>query len=405
MSTSTTTRTSKQADETALRPFRVNVPEARLVELRRRIQATQWPERETVADRSQGVQLATIQELARYWAHDYDWRPCEAKLNALPQFLTEIDGLDIHFVHVRSKHEGALPLLVTHGWPASIVHNLKIIGPLTDPTAHGGSAADAFDVVFPSLPGYGFSGKPTSTGWDPARIARAWVVLMKRLGYTRFVAQGGDWGAIVTDVMAREAPPELIGIHTNMPAIVPADVAKALRVGGPPPPGLAADERRAYEQLDAVYKRIGYAILMGTRPQTLYGLTDSPAGLAAFLIDFEAKGHERVAELFAGQPFGELTRDDILDNITLFWLTGTALSAARLYWENKFPYFDPKNVTIPVAVSVFPDELYQAPRSWTERAYRNLVHFHDVSRGGHFPAWEEPRLFAEELRAGFRSLR
>ncbi|GHO87051.1 epoxide hydrolase family protein [Dictyobacter formicarum] len=390
----------------ALRPFRVDIPEEELVELRRRITATRWPEKETVADQSQGVQLATIQELARYWATAYDWRKCEAKLNALPQFITEIDGLDIHFIHVRSKHENALPLIVTHGWPGSVVEQLKIIDPLTNPTAHGGSASDAFHLVIPSMPGYGFSGKPTTAGWGPDRIARAWVELMKRLGYTQFVAQGGDWGAIITELMAVQAPSELLGIHTNMAGVFPPDIATTFDVFQPgnPPSGLSADERRAYEQMDYFYKHVGYAVMMGTRPQTLTGLADSPVGLAAFMIDHDTRSYELIARAFAGHP-GGLTRDDVLDNITLFWLTNTAISAARLYRENKFGFFDVKNVSIPVAVSVFPDELYQAPRSWAEQAYPKLVYYNALDKGGHFAAWEQPQRLSEEVRAGFRSLR
>jgi pimeloyl-ACP methyl ester carboxylesterase len=391
-------------DETAIRPFRVNVPQAELTELRRRISATRWPERETVKDESQGVQLATIQKLARHWETDYDWRKCEERLNAHPQFLTEVDGLDIHFIHVRSKHEDALPLIVTHGWPGSIIEQLKVIDPLTNPTAHGASASEAFHLVIPSMPGYGFSGKPTAPGWDPARIARAWVALMKRLGYPRFVAQGGDWGAVVTEVMATQAPPELLGIHTNMPGIFPPEVAKAIQAGEPPPSGLSAEERRAYEQLDFFYKHVGYGLMMGTHPQSLTGLADSPVGLAAFMLDHDLRSYQLISRAFDGQPTG-LTQDDVLDNITVFWLTNTAISSARLYWENKFGYFDAKNISIPVAVSVFPDELYQAPRSWAERAYPKLIHYNQVDKGGHFAAWEQPQLFAEEVRAGFRPLR
>jgi pimeloyl-ACP methyl ester carboxylesterase len=391
--------------KSAIRPFQAEVSEGELAELRSRIKATRWPERETVADASQGVQLATTQQLARYWTTDYDWRKVEARLKALPQFMTEIDGLDIHFVHVRSRHEGALPLIVTHGWPGSIIEQLKIIDPLTNPTAHGASASDAFHVVVPSMPGYGYSGKPTTTGWDPARIARAWVVLMKRLGYKQFVAQGGDWGAVVNDVMGTQAPPELLGIHTNMPGIFPPEIARALQEGGPPPAGLSDDERLAYERLDEVYKKgIGYGYQLGLRPQTMYGLADSPVGLAAYLLDHDARSYALIARVFAGQPEG-LTRDDILDNITLFWLTNTAISSARLYWENKFSYFNAKNVNVPVAASVFPDELYPAPRSWTERAYPRLIHYNRLDRGGHFAAWEQPQLLCEEIRTGLRSLR
>jgi pimeloyl-ACP methyl ester carboxylesterase len=389
----------------AIRPFRVNVAEDDLVDLRRRIAATRWPDRETVADQSQGVRLETTQQLVRYWQTEYDWRKVEARLNALPQFVTEIDGLDIHFIHVRSKHENALPLIVTHGWPGSVIEQLKIIEPLTDPAAHGASASDAFHLVIPSMPGYGFSGKPTTTGWDPARIARAWIVLMKRLGYTRYVAQGGDWGNAVTEQMALLAPSGLLGIHTNMPATVPAEIATALQPGGSPPSGLSADERHAYDQLDFFYKHgLGYANEMANRPQTLYGIVDSPAGLAAWILDHDARSEELVSRVFDGQSEG-LTRDDILDNITLYWLTNTAISSARLYWENKLNFFEPKHVSIPVAVSVFPDELYAAPRSWTERAYPKLIYYNKLDKGGHFAAWEQPKLFTAEMRAAFRPLR
>jgi pimeloyl-ACP methyl ester carboxylesterase len=394
-----------------VRPFRIDdVPEEDLVDLRRRIADTQWPEKETVADESQGVPLATMQELARYWATDYDWRKCEAKLNALPQFITEIDGLDIHFIHVRSEHEDALPLIVTHGWPGSIIEQLKILGPLTDPTAHGGSAEDAFDVVIPSMPGYGFSGKPTSTGWGPERIARAWAQLMKRLGYSRYVAQGGDWGAFVVDQMGLQAPAGLLAIHSNMPATVPADVDQALQAGEPPPSGLSADERRAYEQLERTFKQVEYAKYMAARPQTLYGIADSPVGLAAWLLDHnDADGQPAAAVTKAlnrtTSATGELTREEILDNITLYWLTNTGVSASRLYWEYRGGFFNAKGVSIPVAMTVFPGEQYQAPRSWAEKAYPKLIYFNEVDKGGHFAAWEQPQLFSEEVRAAFRSLR
>jgi pimeloyl-ACP methyl ester carboxylesterase len=394
----------------AVRPFHVDVPDAALTELRRRIEATVWPERETVTDSSQGVPLATMRELARYWATDYDWRRCEARLNALPQFITEIDGLDIHFIHVRSQHDDALSLIVTHGWPGSVIEQLKIIDPLVNPTAHGASASDAFHVVIPSMPGYGFSGKPTTTGWGPERMSRAWAELMGRLGYTRYVAQGGDWGAFVVDQMGLQAPAGLLAIHTNMPATVPADVDKALQAGEPPPAGLSAEERRAYEQLVRTFQQVDYARLMGSRPQTLYGIADSPVGLAAWLLDHnDADGQPAAAVASAlnrtSSATGELTRDEVLDNITLYWLTNTGVSASRLYWEYRGGFFNAKGVSIPVAVSVFPGEQYQAPRSWTERAYPNLIHYNELDTGGHFAAWEQPHLFSSEVRAGFRSLR
>ena len=390
--------------DTTIRPFSIQIPEEELTALRARVAAARWPTNETVSDYSQGTRLGTIQKLARYWATDYDWRKVEARLNALPQFLTEIDGLDIHFIHVRSKHEDALPMIVTHGWPGSVVEQLKIVEPLTNPTAHGASASDAFHLVIPSMPGYGFSGKPTTTGWDSTRIARAWITLMQRLGYTRYVAQGGDWGAIVTDLMGAEAPSELVGIHTNMPATVPPEIDKALWTGGPLPAGLSEDEKRACAQLDFFYKHAHYALFMATRPQTLTGLADSPVGLAAFMIDHDARSLELISRVFDGQQEG-LTRDDVLDNITLYWLTNTGVSSARLYWEFKLAFFTPKNVRIPVAVSVFPDELHQAPRSWAEKAYPKLIHYNRLPKGGHFAAWEQPQLFCDEVRTGFRSLR
>ena len=403
--TATEQRHDQTKDKTGVRPFRVEVPEAELAELRRRITAARLPEKETVADFSQGVPLGTVQKLAKYWATEYDWRKVEARLNAVPNFITEIDGLDIHFIHVRSQHENALPVIITHGWPGSIVEQLKLIEPLTNPTAHGGSAADAFHVVIPSIPGYGFSGKPTGTGWGPERIARAWVVLMQRLGHTKFVAQGGDWGSLITDLMGAQAPPGLLGIHNSMPNAVPPEIAKALQLGGPPPSGLSSEEQQAYERLDFFFKLgLGYALEMRNRPQTLYGIADSPVGLAAWILDHDARSYDLIARVFDGRSEG-LTRDDVLDNVTLYWLTNTAISSARLYWENKFFFFSPLNVSVPAAVSAFPDELYQAPRSWVERTYPKLIYYNKLDKGGHFAAWEQPQRFSEEVRAGFRPLR
>ena len=397
-------------EKESIRSFRANIPAAALTDLKKRIQATRFPEKETVSDDTQGVPLATVRELARYWAADYDWRKAEAKLNTFPQFITEIDGLDIHFIHVRSKHENALPLVINHGWPGSILEQIKLIDPLTNPTAHGGTETDAFHVVIPSMPGYGFSGKPTGTGWGPERMGKAWDVLMKRLGYTRYVAQGGDWGAFVVDQMGLQAPAGLLAIHTNMPATVPADVDKALLAGAPAPAGLSEEERRAYQQLVRTFKQVDYARLMASRPQTLYGIADSPVGLAAWLLDHNDADAQPAATVAAGlnrisSTTGELTRDEILDNITLYWLTNTGVSASRLYWEYKGGFFNAKGVKIPVAVSVFPGEQYEAPRSWTEKAYPKLIHYNKVEKGGHFAAWEQPTLFVAELRAAFKSVR
>ena len=405
--TSSKQQTSEQsADKAAVREFKINIPAEEVLELRRRINATRFPERETVADGSQGVQLELMRKLVDYWGTDYDWRMCEARLNALPNFLIEIDGLDIHFIHVRSKHEDALPIIVTHGWPGSPIEQMKIIDPLTDPTAHGGSASDAFHVVIPSMAGYGFSGKPTATGWDPARMATAWVELMKRLGYTKFVAQGGDWGAFITIEMAQSAPPELIGIHTNFPGSAPSDVAEALQSGGAPPTGLSSEEQRAYDQLMFLFRNIPTQLMMAAHPQTLYGLADSPVALAAWMIDHDVASYGHIAKLFVdGEPYGDLTRDDILDNITLSWLTNTGVSSARLYTELKGGFIHDLDIAVPAAVSVFPEEVYQAPRSWTERGYHNLIHFNEVAKGGHFAAWEQPELLTQELRTAFSSLR
>jgi pimeloyl-ACP methyl ester carboxylesterase len=398
--------TERAAEATAIRPFTIETPQADLDYLRARIEATRWPEKEPVDDQSQGVQLATMQALARYWAEEYDWRRCEEKLKALPHFITEIDGLDIHFIHVRSEHEDALPLIVTHGWPGSIIEQLKIIDPLTNPTANGASASDAFHLVIPSMPGYGFSGKPTSTGWDPVNIAAAWTVLMRRLGYTRFVAQGGDWGGLIVDQMGVQAPAGLIGIHTNFPGVVPANLAQAVQTGAPAPSGLSDEETLAYERLkDFFATDVAYALEMGTRPQTLYGTADSPVGLAAWILDHDMTSYALISRVFVDGAREGLTRDDVLDNITLYWLTNTGVSSGRLYWENKLPFVDPKGVSIPVAVSAFPDELFQVPRSWAEKAYPNLIHYNKLDKGGHFAAWEQPQLFSEEVRAGFRSLR
>ncbi len=406
------TAATETKDATAIRPFTVpTVPQKDLDDLRRRIAATRWPEKETVADDTQGVQLATMQKLANYWAKDYDWRKCEAKLKTLPHFVTNIDGLDIHFIHVRSKNPNALPIIITHGWPGSIIEQLKIIDPLTNPTAHGGKVEDSFDVVIPSLPGYGYSGKPTKPGWNPVSIAKAWATLMQRLGYTKYVAQGGDWGNAVSEVMALQQPPGLLGIHTNMAATVPPDVSKALAMGGPPPAGLSPDEKHAWDQLDDFLKHgLGYAIEMNNRPQTLYGIVDSPVGLAAWMIDHDIRSYEMIARAFDGKPEG-LTRDDVLDNVTLYWLTNTAISSAQLYWDTRHTlppgggFFDVRGIKIPVAVSAFAEEIYQAPKSWAEKAYPNLIYYNKHDKGTHFAAWEQPELFVNDLRAAFKSLR
>ena len=410
MTAATATGTEQVAGKAAIRPFQFNFTDAELTDLRRRINATKWPDKEQVADASQGVQLVTMQKLARYWGTDYDWRKGEAKLKAVPHFTTEIDGLDIHFIHVRSKHENALPMIVTHGWPGSIIEQMKIIEPLTNPTAHGGTAADAFHLVIPSLPGYGFSGKPTKPGWNPVSIGKAWATLMQRLGYTKYVAQGGDWGNAVSEVMALQQPPGLLGIHTNMAATVPPDVSKALSAGGPPPAGLSPEEKFAWDQLDDFYKNgLGYALEMNNRPQTLYGIVDSPVGLASWILDHDIRSYQMIARVFDGKPEG-LSRDDVLDNITLYWLTNTAISSARLYWDtaHNLPpggFFDVRGIKIPVAVSAFAEEIYQAPKSWSEKAYVKLIHYNAFPKGTHFAAWEQPELFVGEMRASFKSLR
>jgi pimeloyl-ACP methyl ester carboxylesterase len=405
-----TNATQPQTDKAAIRPFQFSFPDAELADLRRRVNATKWPDREQVTDASQGVQLATMQKLARYWGTDYDWRKGEAKLKAVPHFVTEIDGLDIHFIHVRSKHENALPMIVTHGWPGSIIEQMKIIEPLTNPTAHGGTEADAFHLVIPSLPGYGFSGKPTKPGWNPVSIAKAWATLMQRLGYSKYVAQGGDWGNAVSEVMALQQPPGLLGIHTNMAATVPPDVSKALAMGGPPPDGLSLEEKFAWDGLADFYKNgLGYALEMSNRPQTLYGIVDSPVGLAAWILDHDIRSYQMIARSFDGKPEG-LSRDDVLDNITLYWLTNTAISSARLYWDtaHNLPpggFFDVRGIKIPVAVSAFAEEIYQAPKSWAEKAYPKLIFYNKHDKGTHFAAWEQPELFVADLRAAFKSLR
>jgi pimeloyl-ACP methyl ester carboxylesterase len=404
--------TESSAGATAIRPFTIPVtPETELEALRARIAATRWPDPELVADFSQGVQQEVTQELARYWATEYDMHRCEARLSALPNFVTEIDGQDIHFIHVRSPHENALPVIITHGWPGSVIELLNVIDPLTNPTAHGASAADAFDVVIPSMPGYGYSGKPRELGWGPDRIARAWDTLMKRLGYQSYVAQGGDWGAIITDLLGVQAPAGLLGIHSNMAGVVPPEIWLSLvrnvfGAGDPPPPGLSEEESRTLDQLNFFFTTgVGYGVQMGTRPQTMYGLADSPVTLAAWMINHDASSYSDIADAFAGHPVGNLTRDEVLDDITFYWLTNTGVSSARLYWENTVGFFNVKGVSVPAAVSVFPHEIYKAPRSWAERAYSNLIYFNEVDRGNHFAAWQEPGLFSAELRAAFRSLR
>jgi pimeloyl-ACP methyl ester carboxylesterase len=403
-------QTAPTSGEGAMRPFHFTASKEALADMRKRIAATRWPAKETVTDASQGVQFATIQALAKYWATNYDWRKCEARLNALPQFVTTIDGLEIHFIHVRSKEKNALPVIITHGWPGSVIEQLKIIDPLTNPTAHGGKAEDAFDVVIPSLPGYGFSGKPTKPGWNPVSIAKAWATLMQRLGYPRYVAQGGDWGNAISEVMALQQPPGLLGIHTNMAATVPSEVSKALAMGGPPPAGLSPDEKHAWDQLDDFYKNgLGYALEMNNRPQTLYGIVDSPVGLAAWMLDHDIRSYQMIARAFDGKPEG-LTRDDVLDNVTLYWLTNTAISSAQLYWDTRHNlpaggFFDVRGIQIPVAVSAFAEEIYQAPKSWAEKAYPKLIFFNKHDKGTHFAAWEQPELFVSDLRAAFKSLR
>jgi len=389
----------------AIRPFnKIHFPESDLADLKYRVLATRWPEKEPVSDQSQGVPLATMKALAKYWATEYDWRRVEAKLNSYPNFITNIDGLDIHFIHVRSKHKNARPIIITHGWPGSIIEQLKLIGPLTDPTAYGGTAEDAFDVVIPSMPGYGFSEKPNSTGWGPERIASAWVTLMKRLGYEKFFAQGGDWGGLITDVMAVQSPSNVIAMATNFPCTVPVEINNAAFTGAPVPAGLTDEEKKAYEQLVFAYKHVSYAFIMGSRPQTLLGTADSPIGLATMFLDHDQLSLALISRVFAGKSEG-LTRDDVLDNITLTWLTNTAISGYRLYWENKHAFVAPFGVTVPVVVSAFPDELYQTPRSWAEKAYPKMIYYKKHNKGGHFAAWEQPELLVNDIREGFRSLR